>query len=377
MTASVQISFLTIRLGYFMLIFLHGADTFRAKEKLDELKRRFLEKNNGNSFLISKIDGAEFNIAEFRNKVLSAGFFAEKKMTIVNYELLITNYELETLEIIKRIPEENVLIIWDKKGEEKSSKTDLKKYLLKQKFVFEFNPLSGNTLIAWIRERAKNYACEIDNEAIAEICDILGPPRVGSPSRVEAGTDLWKINLELGKICAYANALRRDCHAPITGLAMTDGESISSAPSLRGVRDEAIPSITKKMVNELLAREAEDNIFGFIDALAAKNKRMALLTLEEEFRAGAADLQILGAVVRQIRILLQIKSMSGASLQKDAIAKQLAIHPYVAQKSLQQVKNFQLNELKNIYRQLLAIDMGIKTSSAPPRAMFGRMIGKM
>ncbi len=346
-----------------MIIFLHGADSFRAKEKLDELKRRFLEKNNGNSFLISKIDGTEFNIAEFRNKVLSSGFFAEKKMVILNYELKMTNDELQILEIIKKIPEETILIVWDKKGEEKSSKSDIRKYLLKQKFVFEFSPLSGNVMVSWIRERAKNYGCEIDNEAIAEICDILG-------------TDLWKIDLELGKICAYANAMRRDCHAPITGLAMTDEVAASSVPSLRGVRDAAIPSINKKIVSELLAREAEDNIFGFIDALAAKNKRLALLALEEEFRAGAADLQILGAVVRQIRILLQIKSM-GQGLQKDAIAKQLAIHPYVAQKSLQQVKNFQLNELKNIYRQLLAIDMGIKTSTAPPRAMFGRMIGKM
>lgn len=313
-----------------MIIFLYGADAFRAKEKLEGLKRRFLEKNNGNSFLISVISGTDFNLAEFRNKVLSAGFFAEKKMIILNYELLITNYELQILEIIKKIPEETVLIVWCKESDERFFKSDLGKYLLNQKYVFEFNPLSGNALVSWVRERAKDYGSEIDNEAISEICGILG-------------NDLWKIDLELSKLCAYA--------APRT--------------------------VTKKIVGEMVAKEAEDNIFKFIDALAAKNKRMALLTLEEEFNAGVTELQILGAVARQIRILLQIKSMSGAFLSKDAIAKQLAIHPYVAQKSLQQVKNFQFNELKNIYRHLLAIDMGIKTSSASPRAMFGRMIGKM
>ena len=66
-----------------MIIFLHGADAFRAREKLEELKKRFLEKNGGNLFLISEIDGTEFNIAEFRNKVLSSGFFAEKKMIVL------------------------------------------------------------------------------------------------------------------------------------------------------------------------------------------------------------------------------------------------------------------------------------------------------
>ncbi len=375
-----------------MLIFLHGADSFSAKEKLDELKRRFLLKNNGNSFLISAISGDNFNSAEFRNKVLSAGFFAEKKMVVLNYESRIMNNGTEIFEIIKKIPEDTVLVVWLKEEDEKFLKSDLGKFLsrphtndigvgVKQKYVFEFNPLSGNALVSWIRERVKNYGCEIDNEAIAEIRDILG-------------NDLWKIDLEMQKICAYASSLF-PCHSPFPCHPALDAGSYGNSGDSEiphqvrddggvavrddggvAVREDKKISITKKVVNELLAREAEDNIFGFIDALAAKNKRMAFLTLEEEFRAGAAELAILGAIVRQVRILLQIKSMTG-SLQKDAVAKQLAIHPYVAQKSLQQVKNFQLNELKNIYRRLLEIDMAIKTSSVPARALFDRMIAKI
>lgn len=316
-----------------MIIFLYGFDIFRAREKFNELKKKFLEKNNGKEYLVSTISSDDFNIADFRNKVLSSGFFAEKKMIALkcgmrNAECRIKDNEKEILEIIKKIREETILIVWDKSDDEKLLKSELGKYLLGQKYVFKFNPLSGNALVSWIRERTKNYGCEIDNEAVAEICDILG-------------NDLWKIDLELGKLCAYA------------------------APHF----------ITKKIVGEMLACEAEENIFKFIDALAAKNKRLALLSLEEEFAAGAAELQILGAIARQIRILLQIKA-SGV-MQKDAIAKHLGIHPYVAQKSFQQVKNFQPNELKNIYRQLLAVDISIKTGGASAKAMFGRMIAKI
>src|SRR3989338_8578742 len=124
-----------------MIIFLYGSDTFRAREKLEELKKRFLEKNGGNQFLISNIDAENFNIAEFRNKVLSAGFFVEKKMIIFNYELRITNYELQILDIIKKIPEEVVLVSWHKGEDEKFSKSELGKYLLKVKYIFEFNLL--------------------------------------------------------------------------------------------------------------------------------------------------------------------------------------------------------------------------------------------
>ena len=316
-----------------MLIFLYGSDTFRAKEKLDELKKRFLEKNNGNSFLISEIDGAEFNIAEFRNKVLSSGFFAEKKMVILKNFLSAKNkQDAEVLEIIKKVSEENILIAWERGDEAGFEKSELFKFLAGQKFTFKFNALSGNDLIKWIRERAKMYGAEIDNEAILEICDILGG-------------DLCKIDLELQKICAFAGP----------------GGKINAGT-----------------VAKLLSKEAEDNIFKFIDALAAKNKRMAMLSLEEELRAGVSELQILGIVAGQIRNLIQTKALlETGGISKEELAKKISVHPYVAQKSLSQARNFQMNELKNIYRQLLAIDMGIKTSSASPRAMFGRMIAKI
>ena len=129
-------------------------------------------------------------------------------------------------------------------------------------------------------------------------------------------------------------------------------------------------------MQKLLVRETEENIFKFIDALAGKNKRLALLTLQNEFSAGANELAVLGMIARQIRILLQIKSTQVVPT-KDVVAKQLGIHPYVAQKSLGQIKNFHINELKNIYRQLLQIDMSIKSSSMSARVLFDRMIAKL
>ncbi|MCG2693970.1 DNA polymerase III subunit delta [Candidatus Parcubacteria bacterium] len=340
-----------------MIIFLYGADTFRAKEKIEELKAQFLLKNNGTSFLISAIESLDFDLADFRNKVLSSGFFAEKKMVILKIkedkktkkqasspeaparkESKIE--ETAVLEIIKKIPEETFLVVWEQGGDEKFLKNDLGKYLLKQKFVYPFNVLSGNELTGWIRKRVAFYGCEIDNESATLITEILG-------------NDLWKIDLELNKLCTF-----------------TIGSLASNS------------KISRKVVDQLLKKEAEENIFKFIDALAGKNKRLAFLTLQNELDAGASELALLGMVARQVRILLQIKFFNvgnghGRSLQKAEVAEELGIHPYVAQKALAQANNFQTNELKNIYRGLLQIDMAVKSSSSPARAMFDRLIARM
>jgi len=316
-----------------MLIFVYGHDAFQVKEKVEKLKNKFLEKNNGQNVLISAIHGAEFSLPEFRNKVLSAGFFAEKKMVILKDFLAEKNKnEKDILEIIKKTPEETVLVVCENFSKGEMAKSELFKFLFKQKYVFEFNPLSGNALTVWVRERAKFYGCEIDNESIVLICDILG-------------NDLWKIDLELSKLCAYAAREKK---------------------------------VSPAAVKKLLAKEAEDNIFKFVDALAAKNKRLALLVFEEELRAGASELAILGAVSGLVRTLIQTKSLlEKTAYNKNDLAKKINIHPYVAQKSLAQAKNFHINELKNIYRELLKIDMAIKTSAAPAKAMFGRMIAKI
>jgi DNA polymerase-3 subunit delta len=316
-----------------MIIFLYGSDAFRAREKLEELKRRFLEKNNGNEFLISVISADNFNIAEFRNKVLSAGFFAEKKMVILkNFLSLKSKDEPLVLEIVKKTPEDTVLAVWETADEADFSKSELFKFLSKQKYVYKFSALAGNDLITWIRERAKTHGAAIDNTACHFICDILG-------------NDLQKIDLELQKMCCFVGS---GC------------------------------AVSQSVVEKMLTREAEENIFRLIDALAVKNKRLALLYLKEEFDAGASELSVLGSLSRQVRILLQTKVLQEKGrFGKEELAKELAIHPYVAQKSLAQEKNFHINELKNIYRRLMQVDMAIKSGGAPAGALFELIIAKL
>jgi DNA polymerase III delta subunit len=81
--------------------------------------------------------------------------------------------------------------------------------------------------------------------------------------------------------------------------------------------------------------------------------------------------------MRQFRILLQIKELVSKDYNflspsdpsvKQKISLELGVHPFVVQKTLYQVKNFSLAELKKIYGKLLAIDMRMKRGNFNPRA---------
>ena len=66
-------------------------------------------------------------------------------------------------------------------------------------------------------------------------------------------------------------------------------------------------------------------------------------------------------IVRQFRLLIQVKELQEDTLPPDAIARQLGLHPFVAKKIGEQSRNFSLAQLETIYRRLLDIDVEIKT----------------
>ena len=67
-------------------------------------------------------------------------------------------------------------------------------------------------------------------------------------------------------------------------------------------------------------------------------------------------------VVRQFRLLLQAREVLDAHGDKNDVARTLAVHPFVAEKTTGQANRFSLTSLENIYHKLLEIDEAVKTS---------------
>ena len=121
-------------------------------------------------------------------------------------------------------------------------------------------------------------------------------------------------------------------------------------------------SVVKKEDVELLVKpNIENDIFKTIDALASKNKKLALSLLHKHFDNGdIASLFALTMIAYQFRNLLIIKELQNTQ-PYGVIAKKSGLHPFVVQKSFYLCNQFSMPELKKIYQKIFQADLDIKT----------------
>jgi DNA polymerase-3 subunit delta len=105
---------------------------------------------------------------------------------------------------------------------------------------------------------------------------------------------------------------------------------------------------------------------------------LAFKLLADQENLGEDKFKIFGLVVWQFRLLLQLRSLfeNEDGLTSEAAAKILKIHPFVAKKNWVVVKKYPLSKLKEIYDQLLEIDIKTKTGQGDQSMLLDLFVGK-
>ena len=313
-----------------MIIFIHGADTFRSRRFRRELQEKFTRDIDPQAISITIIDGQTASLSDIAEKIGAGSLFVKKRLVII--ENIFKNKKekifAELAEYLKKLPNktgdnDNVIIFYDEDLNEKSLKAPAKKLfslLTKQDYRQEFKSLAGSQLLAFIKKEAETLGKKISAPAAHELIN-------------RTGNDLWLISGSLKKIAYSAQ------------------EEI----------------ITAESVKEMVAGSFDENIFGLTDSLSTKNIRLAAKILEEQYAAGLESEYILTMLIRQFKILLLIKSALSSGLSPAQIAPELRIHPYVAQKGAAQVKNFSESALQSGLNNLIRIDWKSKTGQGDIR----------
>lgn len=330
-----------------MIIFIYGQNTFASQQKLQDLKNKFIDSVDNGAESIKIIDGASTSISEISQAVGSSSLFSSKRLVIVKNisankdKAIFKNLRdyLKTLEVKDDKKNENIIIFIDDHSGDKMGRNVLWRYLLKQQFVQNFVLFNIPQTNQWIKKRCM------------ELKAVCTPAQISKISG--AFSDLWQIDNELKKIIHYKRGLNH---------AIDKNDKIL-------IEDSDLGHMSSAKVDE--------NIFALTDAIGNKNKGLALALLEQEIEAGMAETYLLHMIVRQFRILLQVRQALDSGIEQRQIAIDLKLHPYVVQKSLVQANSFSLDILKKIFSKLIDLDKNLKTGQVEFKVSLGLLIVKL
>ena len=313
-----------------MLIFLYGPDTFRSRQKLNQIIDKYRAKHkSGLNFLIIDFDDAE--PSALKEIIKNKPMFAEKKLVVVkNFFNLKTIGQAEIVEYFKKSnlekDREIIIVIYEKGAPDKRNQA-FKFLTSKGVLSEEFENLEGGRLEAWIKKEIETRGGRIERGAAQELAGCLGG-------------DLWRVNNEIEKLMAFKNGAE----------------------------------VKKEDIVVLVNAKIGADIFQTIDALARRDKKNALRLLHRHLKNGENEIYLLTMFVYQFRNLLMIKDLIERGVSYSDLASKTKLHPFVVKKSFQQIKNFSLKELKKIYGRLAESDLAVKTGKIEPRAVLEMLI---
>jgi len=314
-----------------MIIFLYGPDTYRSRQKLNEIVEHYKEIHKSGLDL-KLLDLKEKDFQDFKNEAQIASMFSEKKLLVLKNAF--ENFDFKekiSAEIEKFAKSEEVILFYEEEIKKDKFFQTLKKFSEYQ----EFQLLDGERLKNWVKKEFKKYQAKIDSAVLEKLIEFVG-------------NDLWQMANEIKKLVAYKTG-----HNQITTVT------------------KLCPEIEREDVELLVKSKIETDIFKTIDAIAAKNKKRALKLLKAHLEKGDSPLYLLSMINFQFRNLLIIKDLIEKNLSPYSFTD---IHPYVIKKSISLLGKFSFSELKKIYQKIFEVDLDIKTGKIEPEMALDLLI---
>ncbi len=311
-----------------MVIFLYGEDSYRSKEKLNEIAVHYKELRKSALNLIY-VDANQTDFSNFYNNFKISPMFAEKKLVILKNIFANKKFQEDFLEEINILQElKDVIVIYENEAVDQRLK--LFRVLLKECKNQEFKLLTGLSLKKWAQNIFEKLNGKINNDALDLLLNYVG-------------NDLWRLSNEIQKLIQFKNGA----------------------------------AIQKIDVELMVKPKIESDIFKTIDALAQKNKKQALALLHKHLDGDDNPLYILSMIAYQFKNLLMVKELSEKGVMYASIVKKSGLHPFVVKKSYFLCRQFTFEELKQIYRQIFKIDSDIKVGKIEPELALDLFISRL
>lgn len=293
-----------------------GEDSFSLLQEVKRWKAAFVDKHGDSD--LEELDGETASIEQIISSISTLPFLSDMRLVILKNFLSGKKADEanELLPALEKLPDSTILVMAELKEPDKRTSIFKKLTTLATNRLF-LKP-KGVQLNTWIQRRAESHGGKLSPESAAYLASVIGD-------------DLFALNQEVQKLSLYA----------------------------RG------QAITREMVDELVTGNVQKSIFTLTDQLAQKNYSGALLTLEQLQEQGEDPAFIFSMIVRQFRLILEMKALSEQNLPPAMMARKMAVHPFVISSSIRITKNFTYDYLKKTLAGFLELDTRLKTGLIP------------
>jgi DNA polymerase-3 subunit delta len=299
----------------------YGAESYLMKEFITYVTAQWIESND-RDFAVSRFDLAETNVESVIDDAETFPFMGGRKLIIAKDANFFTaakestriEHRLERLTEYLKAPAEFSVIVFTVAADKLDERKKIVKSVGERKALIPFPLLSGEDLNYWIRRQAEKVHVSIDDTAMNTLI-------------LSCGANLHNISGELEKLSIYV------------------GEN--------GV-------VTTEIVESMVARSTEQNIFLMIDELARMHVDKALRILYDLLKHKEEPVKILSLIARQFRSMLLVKQLSKQGFSQQQLASQLGLHPYAVKIAGEQARLYEADKLKQSLSRLADMDYQMK-----------------
>jgi DNA polymerase-3 subunit delta len=292
----------------------HGDDEHTKSKTLANLQRKL-----GDPSLIdlntNRFDGQSLNLGELRHACDSIPFLAKKRLVVVkDLAQAKPSFMDQLLAYLHQIPETTRLVFLESKALPASHPLLKAAKSYENGYVKLFERPQGSRLESWIRQQGEVRGGQIE-------------PKAAHLLAINVGDNLIALENEVEKLVLF-----------------------------KGDRP-----VTADDVMLLCPYVAEASIFDLVDAIGSRHAKTAARLLVKKLGEGTDPFYLFAMIVRQFRLLIQVKELAVQKMNPPHIAREIGIHGFVAGKLAKQSNNYTFEQLEKIYAHLLDVDVAVKT----------------
>lgn len=300
-----------------------GVDEVLIKESIELISKKVLEGPLKDLNYV-EFDGTTVDMEQVVNTANTVPFMSEKKLIVIYRSNFLGETEDREstkrfeaiMEYIKNSANHCVLIMYYIFGDSREKPSKRIKKLEKDAYVVKFDKLKGAALEKKVKSLFDAENKEIGKLELKLFCDYVE-------------NNMYIIQNEVQKLCSYAY----------------DKE------------------IQKEDILKLLPAKSDNDIFNLVDNISQKKVEKALDILNELLFKGEKVPYILFMVERQVNILLQLKIGLEEGKNKDTLARELSLNPYICEKMIIQSRKFTVNSIRKALEACLNTEEVLKSAS--------------